>query len=203
MKGDADKGVVTDQGQAARWLGFLIEAQRWSGVTQTKVATQASVRSCNLSAFIASGGKVRNVGPSRLPRLLNEVGVHPNGMLTAGLHRWDVTVGPEDRYETFQELVDLNPSANPEHAGRFFIVDEVLAIFLHRPTNLTTVMARLPAELAGSIAHRRPGLKMRRLLANEASELLSLWLTEHPWVINRGIDQYLELEPAVLAAVNS
>ncbi len=191
MKVKRKKWALADQARMARWMGFLIEAQRWSGKTQTSVAKETKTRSCNLSAFIASKGALKNVGVQRLVQMLHEIGVHESGVLTAGLHRWDVVTNTSsDMIMSFQEIVAANPPAEPEHSSKFVVVDEAQSFFLHRASNLTTVMAKLPTENANDLA-KVLGARVERAALNVASELQSLWLTDHIWVVDRAIDSYL------------
>lgn len=196
MEVKGKRWVLADQARLARWMGFLIEAQRWSGKTQTSVCKKTKTKSCNLSAFIASKGAVKNVGEQRLIKMLHETGAHQSGVLTAGLHRWDViTHADSDMINTFQEIVTANPAAESDCSAKFILVDDAQCFFLHRPSNVTTVMAKLPAQAANDLA-KALGARIERAALNVASELQSLWLTDHAWVVDRAIDTYLAATPA-------
>ena len=190
MKGKAKRRLVNDPTRLSRWLGFLIDSQRWQGVTQTKVARAAKTQPCNLSAFITSDGVIRNVGEQRLMDSFNAVGVHLDGLLTPGLHRWDL--GPVDPQDVvaFNEIIKLNPPADADRPSRLLRIDEDQCFFLHRSTPLATVMARLPAK---HVLRVKRALDISVDVVDEcaASELQSLWLATHPWIVNRAIDAYL------------
>lgn len=190
MKGTAKKRLVSDPARLSRWLGFLIDSQRWDGVTQTKVANDAKTKPCNLSAFIASNGAIRNVGEQRLLASFNSVGVHLDGLLTPGLHRWDLGSVDLQAVAAFSEIIKLNPPLDPEKPARLFRIDEDQCFFLHRSTPLATVMARLPVK---HVPRVKRALDIPVYLVGEcaASELQSLWLATHQWIVNRAIDTYL------------
>ena len=160
-------------------------------MTQTKVANDAKTHSCNLSAFIASKGEVRNLKAQLIVQILNETGLHETGVLTPGLHRWDLlTKVNEDKISVFRELVQANHADAQSHTPKVVLVDEAQCFFLHRVSNVTTLMAKLPVEEAPAVA-KALGARIERAALNMSSELQSLWLTPHTWVVDRAIDTYL------------
>ncbi|MEJ7745224.1 MAG: hypothetical protein WKF61_00400 [Luteimonas sp.] len=195
-KGTGTRGLVSDPSRLSRWLGFLIDSQRWRGVTQTKVAAAAKTKPCNLSAFITSDGLTRNVGEQRLMDSFNFVGVHLDGLLTAGLHRWDLGALCLQDVLAFNEIIKLNPPVDAGRPPRLFRVGGDQCFFLHRPTQLATVMARLPAKHASPVTQAL-GIAVDDVDECAASELQSLWLTPQAWVVNRAIDTYLGLPELV------
>lgn len=68
-------------------LGFLRQARR---VTLQTLADSNGTQRSNLSAFVTSGGKIRNVAYDKLDRILFTLGMLPDGTLTPILHRWHV-----------------------------------------------------------------------------------------------------------------
>jgi hypothetical protein len=76
---------LEDFARQASWLGFLREARK---VTLQSLAVAHATQRSNLSAFVTSQGKVRNISPDKIRAVLFDLGVLPDGMLSQGLHRW-------------------------------------------------------------------------------------------------------------------
>lgn len=190
MKGKGGRRGISEPAKKSRWLRFLIDSKRWKGLTQTEVARSAETKPCNLSAFISSEGQVRNLSKDRLTACFNFVGMHVDGLLTAGLHRWDLLSMHPQGIQAFKEIIKLNPPMNPDVPGCLFQLGDEQCFFIHRPTLLTTVMAKLPADQVPRLK-RAFDTSVRSVDACAASELQSLWLTEHDWIVNRAIDTYL------------
>src|SRR5690606_31806259 len=70
-------------------LGFLRQARRPHVTLQSLADTNGTQRS-NLSAFVTSGGKTRNISYEKLDRILYSLGSVQDGTLTPGLHRWQI-----------------------------------------------------------------------------------------------------------------
>lgn len=68
-------------------LGFLRQARR---VTLQKLADSNGTQRSNLSTFVTSAGKIRNMSYEKLDRILYSLGVLGDGTLTPCLHRWQV-----------------------------------------------------------------------------------------------------------------
>lgn len=68
-------------------LGFLREACR---MTLQRLADAHGTQRSNLSAFVTSGGRIRNIAYEKLDRIFFALGLLPDGTLTPGLHRWQV-----------------------------------------------------------------------------------------------------------------
>ncbi len=105
--------------RASHWLFMLIHAQRHRGVTIKSVgeAAEPPVAGPNLSVFITTSGQSRNVKAERLEQMLLMLGVLRDGLLTPGLHRWDITRHADDatsrglprrEVDTLIDLLDEN-----------------------------------------------------------------------------------------------
>lgn len=71
---------------AAR-LGFLRQARHQ---TLQSLADANGTQRSNLSAFVTSGGRTRNISYEKLDRILFTLGLLPDGTLAPDLHRWQV-----------------------------------------------------------------------------------------------------------------
>lgn len=80
-----DAGV--NMAAIARWLRFLRQAK---DVSMAELATAHGLRRSNLTTFINSGGKPGAVAKVKACRALVGLGVHADGTLCPGLHRWRV-----------------------------------------------------------------------------------------------------------------
>lgn len=68
-------------------LGFLRQARR---VTLQSLADVHGTQRSNLSAFVTSGGQIRNIAYDKMDKILFDLGMLPDGTLTPDLHRWQV-----------------------------------------------------------------------------------------------------------------
>ncbi len=73
--------------ELARRLGFLRQARH---VTLQRLADSNGTQRSNLSAFVTSCGKTRNIAYEKLDRIFFSLGLLQDGTLTPGLHRWQV-----------------------------------------------------------------------------------------------------------------
>ena len=195
MKVNGKRRRIEDPAKLARWLGFLIDSRRWDGMTQTKVAQKAKMRPSNLSAFISSKGTYRNLSEQRLVESFNEAGIHIDGLLTAGLHRWDMLQLHAEDIRAFNEIIRCNPPSVSTTPARLLQLGEDQCYFLHRATPVSRVMAKIQRKHAAQIG-RALDVPVELIGASAASELQSLWLTPHMWVVERAIDRYLGPEGA-------
>lgn len=79
-----------DNATLAMRLGFLRQVRH---VTLQSLADANGTQRSNLSAFVTSGGRTRNIAYEKLDRILFTLGMLPDGTLTPGLHRWQVDPG--------------------------------------------------------------------------------------------------------------
>lgn len=92
MKVSKPKGKVTrvaserDKALSIR-LGFLRQARH---ETLQRLADTNGTQRSNLSAFVTSGGKIRNISYEKLDRILYSLGLLQDATLTPGLHRWQI-----------------------------------------------------------------------------------------------------------------
>ena len=69
----------------AHWMGFLSEVQQ---KTFRDVATEAGVHRSNISSFVHSEGKVKNLSEDNLIKVLFVLGVLKDGLLRPGDYQW-------------------------------------------------------------------------------------------------------------------
>lgn len=205
--------------RVADWLQMLIYAQRHRGVTIKSVASAASAAGPNLSVFLARRGKSKNVKVDKLEQMLLKLGVHRDGLLTPGLHRWDmirqaeeelppgVTLRPE--LATLVELIRINCHDLPKSVCACLTwkggePDDAVAFILLRPSQSTSVIIRVDRceviELGSRLRHCMADLQVSDA---EGAELQSVWHTPgHEWIVGRKIEHFLQLaEPrSVLTA---
>lgn len=80
--------VASDRDKALSMrLGFLRLARH---ETLQRLADTNGTQRSNLSAFVTSGGKIRNISYEKLDRIIYSLGLLQDGTLTPGLHRWQV-----------------------------------------------------------------------------------------------------------------
>ncbi|MDH0342016.1 hypothetical protein [Chromobacterium haemolyticum] len=154
----------------ASWLGFLRAARK---VTFQSLALVHGTQRSNLSAFVTSAGKTRNISLDKICSVLFELGVFPDGTLTPGLHRWTVTV------EMIPGMFDVLSNNEFDRAYVFelgsgygvFVVIQVAANIL--------IFASLPAESTKDFIEGRVGLaeKIRVITLDRAgdSQIQALW----------------------------
>ncbi|TAL63656.1 MAG: hypothetical protein EPN79_16005 [Burkholderiaceae bacterium] len=78
----------SDAEAIATWLDFLRHA---CDFRLSDLATKYDVRRPNLTTFISTKGKARAVRLDKARQVLFSLGMHPDGTLTPGLHRWRVS----------------------------------------------------------------------------------------------------------------
>lgn len=71
----------------ARRLGFLRQANR---ITLQSLADQHGTQRSNLSAFVTSGGQIRNIAYDKIDDILFDLGMFPDGTLRPVVHEWEV-----------------------------------------------------------------------------------------------------------------
>lgn len=196
--------------RASHLLFMLIHAQRHRGVTIKSVgeAAEPPVAGPNLSVFIKSSGESRNVKAERLEQMLLMLGVLRDGLLTPGLHRWDITRHtdestsrgvPRREVDTLIDLLDENSKGmdKPQcvcltwSGGK---PDDAVAFVLLRPTPITSLIARIDrseVEALGIALGER--FVVRHVTDGEGAELQSVWhLNDHEWIVGRKIEQFLK-----------
>lgn len=80
--------LVRDNIKMASRMGFLRQAKQ---VTLQSLADSVGTQRSNLSAFVTSSGKVRNVSYDKLDKALFILGMLPDGTLAPQLHRWAIS----------------------------------------------------------------------------------------------------------------
>lgn len=84
------------------WLDFL---RRAKGVTLECLAKRHGIRRSNISAFVTSLGKKKNISFEKARSILFDLGVLIDGNLLPGLHCWQIDMGMITR---LQALLSIN-----------------------------------------------------------------------------------------------
>lgn len=164
---------MEDFSRLSVWLGFLREARK---ITLQSLATAHATQRSNLSAFVTSGGKTRNVSPDKIRAVLFQLGLLPDGMLTPGLHRWTVA---KEMIPAMCELLALNQFERGfifELGSGYgvFVVVQVAASIL--------VFANLPAEttldVKGGLCGSSEKINVITLDRVGDSQMQTLWMTK-------------------------
>lgn len=90
----------------ARWMHFLRQAM---DVPVAQLAAAHDMRRSNLTTFINSGGKPGVVAKMKAVKALVGLGVHADGTLCPGLHRWQVHEA--DMVASLVSILDVNELA--------------------------------------------------------------------------------------------
>lgn len=88
MKVNADTDRTEQGEQVARWLDFLRQA---SGMRFSDLANKHKIHRSNLSTFVHSGGAGGWINREKVRKVLFDMGMHTNGTLCTGLHRWNIS----------------------------------------------------------------------------------------------------------------
>ncbi len=157
----------------AKRLGFLRQANR---ITLQSLADQHGTQRSNLSAFVTSGGQIRNIAYDKVDKILFDLGMLPDGTLTPNLHRWQVE----------PEMVPLMTEilvANDFQAAALMLLSSGSAAFLVvRVTGNILVFASLDV---GSIDAAYEGLstladRVKKVTLDRSgdSAIQAMWMTE-------------------------
>lgn len=187
------------------WMGFLLDALRYRGITRASLAGQYGVAGCNVSAFISSKGQLRNIREEKLLRMLVEVGLNPDGTVTPGVHRWNIPGDPPkkgvDHRDVLGDLLRLNPPLDPARPPRCLRWEgSDVGFLVHRVARVSVLLVRVPlAQVERQLSHKKLKVVVETITAGEASELHTLWAADDPdWVVSRAIDTYLDQTQAPL-----
>lgn len=181
----------------AELLGVAIDGQKRRGVTKQQIASVHGTHGSNLSAFVTSKGKVRNVAVGVVEAVLLDLGLHPNGLLTHGVHRWDL-LDSRENVEGLGEILCANtprngPSHHQPHLLHMPVDVPPIAFVLHMSCAATLLLTRICADDIGRI-EKSLGFAMHRreIDVGDATEIQSCWqLQEHEWVIPRSITRIM------------
>lgn len=162
-----------DNATLAMRLGFLRQARH---VTLQSLADANGTQRSNLSAFVTSGGRTRNIAYEKLDRILFTLGMLPDGTLTPGLHRWQVEPGMVPQMteillaNDFQMAVLMRLSSG---SGVFVVV---------RVTGNILVFASMDASSieAAEEGLRKQSDQVRKVTLDRSgdSTIQSMWMTE-------------------------
>lgn len=156
----------------AYWLGFLRAARK---ITFQSLAQAHGTQRSNLSAFVTSAGKIRNISLDKIRSVLFDLGVLADGALTPGLHRWAVT---EEMIPGMLAVLSNNPAERVfvfELGSGYgvFVVVQVAANIL--------MFASLPADSTKAVVDGLPCIpeKIRVITLDRAgdSQIQALWMT--------------------------
>lgn len=182
--------------RVAAWMNLLFVGQSYRGVTRAGLAKQHRAHGCNVSAYTSSRGTTLNVSREKIFGILLDLGLHPDGLLAPGLHRWlfPAEMAP-DMHHALVDLLSLNPPLDPDRPLRCMTWKNSRSGFLlHRPARVATVLANVPIGPFKRLLRDRKDLNiaMETISSGEASELQTLLRAHDPvWVVERSIDSYL------------
>lgn len=184
--------------RAAVWMNLMFIVQRHRGVTRTGMAELHHTHGCNVSAYTSSKGSVLNLSREKIFAILLDLGVHPDGVLAPGLHRWQfpshLSAGDMELQDALGDLLVLNPPLDPACPPRCVVwQDSDVGFLLHRPARVAVVLACLSMAQIDRLRERADiGVVFESVSHGEASELQTLMSTSDPaWVVERSIDSYL------------
>lgn len=93
----------------SHWMGFLSEVQQ---KTFRDIATEAGVHRSNISSFVHSEGKVKNLSEDNLIKVLFVLGVLKDGLLRPGDYQWVIPSNKEmSSKDVISTLLDVNRPA--------------------------------------------------------------------------------------------
>lgn len=171
MKVSATDGEMN--AKLASWLGFLRAARK---VTLQSLAQAHGTQRSNLSAFITSGGKVRNISVDKLRGVLFDLGALADGALTPGLHRWHVSA---ELIAGMCEMLTLNGC---ERAFLFELGSGYGVYLVAQVASNILIFASLPAETTEvvKVGLDRLAEKIRVITLDRAgdSQIQALWMTQ-------------------------
>lgn len=174
--------------QMALWIAFLRVARK---VTYQSLAVAHGTQRSNLSAFISSGGRTRNISFDKLRNILFELGLLSDGTLAPGLHRW--TVGEGSVQELSKMLVrsafERGYVFESGRGGAVFLVVQVASNIL--------VFVELDGHAVGTFLEGLDGEaeKVIRITLDRAgaSEIQALWMTQDDAAVTEHLASLIEL----------
>ncbi|MGX9960614.1 hypothetical protein ACW0US_17850 [Xanthomonas euvesicatoria] len=202
VPGASRLSTADEMARLASLLGLMIQGQKYRGVTMRAVAKMRGSHGPNLSVFISSGGRTRNINAALLQRMLHDLGLHPDGLLTPGFHRWDLTghLGEQDRVDldSLLALVQVNSrqSASPVCVSVMWqggLPESAICFVLLRPAEGTLLMVRMAeADAIRLVASSASSIRLIYISDGEGAELQSAWQAEdHEWIVAKKIETYI------------
>jgi hypothetical protein len=163
---------------AAR-LSFARSAKK---VTFQRLAQAHGTQRSNLSAFVASNGKVRNVSMEKIAMVMFDLGLLMDGLLAPGLHRWDIE---DDR---ISEMYTLLADTGLERAILFEMSTGRGAFAAVQVAKNIFVFARLSMYAASELVENI-GIVTNTVRLDRAgdSQIQALWMTQN----HRAVEQSL------------
>ncbi|MBP8275309.1 MAG: hypothetical protein KAX55_00250 [Propionivibrio sp.] len=157
----------------AKRLGFLRQANR---ITLQSLADQHGTQRSNLSAFVTSGGQIRNIAYDKMDKILFELGMLPDGTLTPNLHRWQVEP------DMVPQLAEILVANDFQMAALMLLSSGSAGFLVVRVTGNILVFASLDV---GSIDAVFEGLskladRVKKVTLDRSgdSAIQSMWMTE-------------------------
>lgn len=154
-------------------LGFLRQARH---ETLQKLADKYGTQRSNLSAFVTSGGKTRNIAYDKLDKIMFALGLLQDGTLTPGLHRWQVDASMVPQMceiliaNDFQAALLMKLSSG---SGVFLVVQVTGNILVF--VNIETSALNAAKKGLEKMSDRVRGVTLDR---SGDSSIQSLWMTE-------------------------
>lgn len=181
--------------RVATWMNLLFVGQRYRGVTRVGLAKQHKAQGCNVSAYTSSRGTTLNISREKIIGILLDLGLHPDGVLAPGLHRWQFPADmAADMRDALGDLLSLNPPLDATRPPRCITwKNSKVGFLLHRPARVAAVLASMPMQQLKRLRDREGlGIVSETVSLGEASELQTLLGASDPaWVVERSIDSYL------------
>lgn len=176
-------------------MNLMFVGQRYRGVTRSALAKAHRAQGCNVSAYTSSKGTVLNLSRDKIFGILLDLGLHPDGVLAPGVHRWQFPVDmPAEQRDALCDLLMLNPPLDPQRPPRCLTwKNSKIGFLLHRPARVVTMLASVPLSQVKRLRERADlGVAFETVTHGEASELQTLLNASDPvWVVERSIDSYL------------
>lgn len=155
-------------------LGFLRQANR---ITLQSLADQHGTQRSNLSAFVTSGGRIRNIAYDKMDKILFDLGMLPDGTLTPGLHRWQVEP------EMVPQLAEILVANDFEVAALMQLSSGGAGFLVVRVTGNILVFASLDVSSLDVVYEGLIKLadRVRRVTLDRSgdSAIQAMWMTEN------------------------
>jgi len=164
--------LVRNNVELASRMGFLRQAKQ---VTLQSLADSVGTQRSNLSAFVTSGGRTRNVSYDKLDKALFILGMLPDGTLAPQLHRW--LIG-EDMVSSMCEILIANDFQSAllmrlSSGNTVYLVVKItgnILVFVSMDASFSVVVS----EGLGKLADRVREVNLDR---SGDSSIQSLWMT--------------------------
>ena len=157
----------------AKRLGFLRQANR---ITLQSLADQHGTQRSNLSAFVTSGGQIRNIAYDKMDKILFDLGMLPDGTLTPNLHRWQVEP------DMVPQLAEILVANDFQMAALMLLSSGSAGFLVVRVTGNILVFASLDVSSIDAVFEGLSKLadRVKKVTLDRSgdSAIQSMWMTE-------------------------